>query len=366
MKVVDVKEYIFWFNLNAVGMLYIYRDSKIVAVYFEDYHSNIFKLHEDNLKFYTDPLAPNDEILAYQKNEQYYIVTKGNNKPILLIDNKNILLSQIISKRYIFKVFSNELIERIEVYDDIYRTNLLYKFDNPNYFFFFGNDDLLFFYEFNDRFKINCVSAIDGKPLWHKSIKDKYWFDRLGNTLPASLNTGKGTLVGENCILSVMNHGILCLNASSGEVIYEDFNKEFYSYDNFKVYDNKYFQFIYDQNYFPFIRCADVDTGIEIYCKKITDVIPSISDENIRNINSHNQSLFFNIHNGYLFFTDWEYLYLLKEDDATLIDSIKIPFVDGAPNGNRSEIKMHGNRIYLNAASTTMDKYDLYIFELEK
>ena len=68
MKVVDVKEYIFWFNLNAVGMLYIYRDSKIVAVYFEDYHSNIFKLHEDNLKFYTDPLAPNDEILAYQKN----------------------------------------------------------------------------------------------------------------------------------------------------------------------------------------------------------------------------------------------------------------------------------------------------------
>jgi hypothetical protein len=47
-----------------------YRDSKIVAVYFDDYHSDIFKLHEDNLKYCTDTLALNDVILACQKNEQ--------------------------------------------------------------------------------------------------------------------------------------------------------------------------------------------------------------------------------------------------------------------------------------------------------
>jgi hypothetical protein len=346
----------------------------VSAIFYENTLCNKITLEILESDYGGDLFIYDDFLLGYQirKNgiSENCLFSKEMTKPILLSNGfgSHVSFTKIGSKRFIFR-FSNEddfNNDWIEVYGDIHRTNLLYKFDNANYFFFFGNDDLLFFYEFNDRFKINCVSAIDGKPLWHKSINDKYWFDRLGNTFPASLNTGKGTLVGEKCILSVMNHGILCLNSITGEVFYEDFNKEFYSYDNFKVYGNKYFHFIYDQNYFPFIRCADADTGIEIYCKKITDVIPSISDENIRNINSHNQSLFFNIHNGYLFFTDWEYLYLLKEDDATLIDSIKIPFVDGVPNGNRSEIKMHGNRIYLNAASTTLDKYDLYVFELDE
>lgn len=307
----------------------------------------------------------------YKINENFIILNEHNPEKQLIIDNVS---GKFIETNGVIYSIINNLPNFIILYNEnsialTYREfpfKILWEKNLFKVYSFFCDNKFLFFHNFENKFQINCISLADGSDLWSRDFTGTYWYDdsvhgRTNSILLSTYNT-----VSEGvCLLSISNHGIVALEAATGKLMWEDTKQRFFGIEKFKVFKDKFYQFVCNKDEFNefYIRVGDIFTGKELQFKRIKDIVPDIDRQ--KNCVFAGKNERFTITEKYVIFDDAEFLFILDRDSLELIDSIKIPFKKGVYYGPRQAPQYQDGYIFHLTYGSKIGSNNLYVFKIE-
>lgn len=327
---------------------------------------------------------------GYNSREQF-LKKESKNYELLKVNDENIVLKYFVTKEILFINPYTREINEFEGLSNGMPSKLNYgylalnwqdkfgisKSEEPlialwtkpknNHFIFFNNDNYLFSHFFQQDYKISCISIRDGSEVWSKDFTGVYWYNDLTNgRVNSNLISGYNTVSGNICLLSFSGIGMVALEAGTGNKIWEDTTGRYFMIHRFKVYNDRFYQFVcnYNDKEDFYIRIGDVNTGKEINFKRIKDIIPNVDKE--RNFFFVTKNERYTVTEKYLIFDDMEFLYVLDKNSLELVDSIKIPFKKGFNAGAWVAPVYENGYIFFHTHNKKFPMKDLYIFKLDE
>lgn len=315
----------------------------------------------------------NNNYHLFKMNDETIFLRFPTDNKILLINPYNQEIKEIDGNLYgILRKLSNGYLElnwqdKFGISKSEEPLIALWTKPKNNHFIFFNNDNYLFSHFFQQDYKISCISIRDGSEVWSKDFTGVYWYNDLTNgRVNSNLISGYNTVSGNICLLSFSGIGMVALEAGTGNKIWEDTTGRYFMIHRFKVYNDRFYQFVcnYNDKEDFYIRIGDVNTGKEINFKRIKDIIPNVDKE--RNFIFVTKNERYTVTEKYLIFDDMEFLYVLDKNSLELVDSIKIPFKKGFNAGAWVAPVYENGYIFFHTHNKKFPMKDLYIFKLDE
>lgn len=308
-------------------------------------------------------------------NKRFSVIENNTDKLFYLIDNANKEISQkdipdlksMIkhSENHILAKFDNKVVGILSN-DDILSPLWTKQIDDM--LFNFGDDQYLLYTEFNNRYRITCLSVLNGQALWSRDFTGQYWKFIGDDRVNQSMSSRVVGFYDDKVILT-FTPGLLALDVKTGDTIWDDVKQHFYVENTFKLYKDKIYQFIAEyhediQRTKYYLRVVDIDTGKNLHIISVKEIIPDFDQLNYSPLSNINER--YCITEKFIIFSDWVYIYVIDRHTFVLLDSIKIPYEQKKFYAGAYESPLYedGYLIYLTHGKE--ERVDILVFRLEK
>ncbi|HLO55213.1 MAG TPA: hypothetical protein VK169_13045 [Saprospiraceae bacterium] len=319
--------------------------------------------------------AKGRRLVVYKLNNRFSVIENNTDNLFYIIDNESKEISQknipnlkfLIkhSENYILAKFNNKVIGIVSI-DDI--LSPLWTKQIDDLLFNFGDDQYLLYTEFNNRYKITCLSVLNGQELWSRDFKGQYWKSNGDDRVDQKILSSNVGLYDGKVILH-FTPGLMALDLNTGETIWDDVKQNFYGENTFKLYKDKIYQFIAEyqediQSIKYYLRVVDIDTGKDLDIISVKNIIPDF-DQLFCSPLSHINERYCTTEK-FIIFSDWVYIYVIDRLTLVLLDSIKIPYEQNKfyAGAYESPVCEDGYLIYLTHGNK--DRVDILVFRLEE